>query len=298
MRKVETGLLAANAAHKTFRSRERVLKVTRFGHYLIGRLEVLQGRNTFIQRDQDSGELSIGTLLPKKELASCNYFALDTNSWHGLYQHYSHSSSMRDFCDLLLAFVKPEVQKSLSRALKAAGGRHKITGDHLKRIQERHIFVWHALFTRDKLEKLLMGLDRLNEVFYEVSTVKPSETAYGPLAHDLKAEVHRLKVVSEATVSNSVGKRGLVDRVVAFFDWIKRKRDGDIEKSGVVGTRGKLSKTIRIGDIIEQFGEDGVDDVLTHAELSIQDLRTSSLVRRMVDLMEDHEEYFGKAARQ
>ncbi len=293
--KVLADILAANGILKKYRGHERKFEVARLGEYVVGRWTVLKGRSTYIQFDTDTEAASIGTLPLGYQLAACNYFILHEKTLCGLYQHYSGASSMRDFCDFLSSCCKKTVDRAFRAAIKDAGGKEKASAGVLKKIQEAYLFTWHSLYSRDKLEELLLNLDRLTEVFYTVATVRASKDEYGPLDGDVRAEVHRLKLTVSAELVDSVRKR-FVARVVDFFTWIKKKRNGDIDRSGVTGKQGKRTRTIRIGDIVEQFGDDDLDKVLTQVELAIVDVRLSPLVAHLIELAEENEVYFRKGA--
>lgn len=294
-KKLEEAILERDGTTTLFRGRPRIFSAVKTGNYLAGRWWLLKGDTTFIQYDKEHDKASLGTLPPGCEMAACNYFVINLFSWHGLYQQHRFSSAMRDLCDYLIKQASSEVRREFNKALREAGGRKSISSDKLKKIQEDFSLLWHVLFTKERLERLLRDLDKMTEVFYTVATIRPSAAEYGPLANDLRAEVHRLKLTSSPETQQT-GRQALVARVLGFFEWLKRKRNGVVEQSGVTGIQNKSHRTIKIGDIVERFGEDDLDEVMTKEELAIADLRKSPLITHMIEIAEDNEAYFGKGA--
>lgn len=294
-KKIEATLIARNGEACQFRGRSRIFSVAKSGDYIVGRWWLLKGDTSFIQYNRTVDTASLGTLAPGCEMAACNYFVINLTSWHGLYQQSRSSAAMRDFCDYLISRTSQSVKSDYSNATKEAGGRKKISSDKLKRIQEDYSYLWHVLFTQEKFERLLKNFDKMVEVFYTIATIKPSSVEHGPLAGDLRAEIHRLKLATSVE-TQQVGRSALIGRVMEFFEWLKKKRGGVVEQSGVVGIQNNNQRTIKIGDILERFGENRLDEVMTKEELAISDLRKSALIVRLISIAEDNEAYFGKGA--
>jgi hypothetical protein len=271
-----------------FQLHNRILNVVKDGDLILGSLLTDRGHKNFVAIDEQTNELSRGTLGIRKNFGAFNFFILCKKTNKALITCYRDAGGpsfvfgvLEDFGNKALAEMK---QKALA-ALKGGGSKSETT--KVIAAHEPPCFAWTEIVGKENYEAVLKRWKRVGaiEIAYILKEYSP---AFLPISDDDALDHGRLRLSFKrgTAVSRAVETLRSIWKGDEVKKWDTLKVDG-IDEWGI-------SRRVEIDEKIPSlFGELDHDKLIADPTSFDQDLKKSYVIRHLKEVIRDAPAIFG-----
>ena len=218
-----------------------------------GLVVTLKDQRTFCQLVDNQGKLIIKVASINDQLLDFNFFLINKNNGHGLYQYYFHSCAPGTFGSHLR-----NVYRNLSNSLREKEIKAlKASGDHStgkeKAIRSKYFkgLRFQILVHLNSIDRILKTFKRIKAFQYEVAAVAPIAPAGAPLLPYARKVVEKIHFDSNSkvgAVATAIRDFIVTEKISrGSVDVIEEYEDEDIPLS------------VKIANIPRPFGEEDFD---------------------------------------
>ncbi|MFT4257478.1 MAG: hypothetical protein QM599_11035 [Pseudoxanthomonas sp.] len=218
-----------------------------------GLVVTLKDQKTFCQLVDNQGKLVIKVTSIKDQLLDFNFFVINKNNGHGLYQYYFHSCAPGTFGSHLRNVYRNLSNSRRDKEIKVleASGEHTAAKEKAIRSKYFKGLRFQILVHLNSIDKILKTFKRIKAFQYEVAAVAPIAPVGAPLLPYAKKVVEKVHFDSDSKVGDVA--TAIRDFIVAeklsrgSVDVVEEYDDEDIPLS------------VKIANIPRPFGEEDFD---------------------------------------
>jgi hypothetical protein len=263
---------------------KRLLYLEEDSGHVFGLLLTTKSHKKACELVSNNGTLKIAvtSVADNSERIDFNFLVLRLSTQKGLYLQYKGSWNIHSFGNFIHTRYVDFVRSEREKAVLAAGVPN--SGKKAKEIRKKYAkpkLDCRIIVREQRLAELLNRLNKIGSFEFPLTTLTMRSRWFTPLKDATRVEEHVIRFRSDVT------KRSLIAGIVKT-----------IQKAGI--TRGKVYGKNEAGfddyvDLVENpdvFESFDFDDIADEQNLDLSNIRSSALLRRMREVLDEHAHIF------